>query len=161
MSKTQFAYLAGGCFWCTEAMFRSLKGVTNVTSGYVQGAETVKIEFDPKVISYPVLLDIFFHVHDPTSLNRQGNDVGLEYRSAIFYVEKKQRQMAEAAKQQLTDSKDFVSPLVTEIVPLEKFSFAEDYHQDYFEKNPANLYCQLVISPKLKHLRDKYSAKLK
>lgn len=177
-NEIQSAYLAGGCFWCTEAVFKMLKGVTNVTPGYAGGtsatptyeevstgttgyAETLKIDFNSEIITYGEILDIFWHTHDPTTLNQQGNDVGTQYRSAIFFVDESQQQIATQKLEMLTSSHEFRGKIVTEIIPLDKFYRAEDYHMDYYAKNPDKMYCQLVISPKLQHLRERYSTKLK
>lgn len=166
------AVFAGGCFWCTEAIFQGLKGVTSVLPGYSGGtvanptyeqicdgntghAEATQIEFDPNVISYEVLLEVFFATHDPTTMNRQGNDVGPQYRSVIFYTSPEQKQAAEKSIQMA--QKDFDRPIVTQIQPLDKFYVAENYHQNYFKNNPGNPYCQVVINPKLKKLREKFS----
>jgi peptide-methionine (S)-S-oxide reductase len=173
----QTATLAGGCYWCFEAFYQRLKGIISVTSGYSGGhtdnptaekvyagdtghAECVQIVFDPKIISYRDLIEIFYVMHDPTTLNRQGNDVGDEYRSAIFYHDSAQNEIAE----QMT--KDFAptlwhDPIVTQIVPFEKFWPADETMQDYYNRNPDNGYCQVVISPKLAKLRAKYAARLK
>jgi peptide-methionine (S)-S-oxide reductase len=176
--KIQSAYLAGGCFWCTEAIFKMLKGVTNVTPGYAGGvaatptyeevstgktgyAETIKVDFDSEIITYGEILDIFWHTHDPTTVNQQGNDVGTQYRSAIFFADESQQQIATQKLEMLTASKEFKGKIVTEILPLDKFYRAEDYHKDYYFKNPDNTYCQLVISPKLRHLKERYSVRLK
>lgn len=141
----EIATLAGGCFWCMEAIFQRLKGVVSVVSGYSEGAESIKITFDPKIISYKTLLDVFFHLHDPTTLNRQGNDVGTQYRSAIFYHNEEQRKIAEVSKKKINGA-------VTEIVPFTKFYPAEDYHQDYYKKNSYAPYCQYIIDPKITKL---------
>jgi peptide-methionine (S)-S-oxide reductase len=172
--KLETAVLGGGCFWCTEASFNHVRGVVSVMPGYAGGtkgdpsyeevcsgktghAEVVKIEYDPKVITYEEIINIFFSVHDPTTLDRQGNDVGTQYRSIIMYSNKKQRNGAEKIKQELDAEKIFTKPIVTEIVPVEKFYPAEDYHRKYFEKNPDQAYCQAVIVPKLAKLRQKFS----
>jgi peptide-methionine (S)-S-oxide reductase len=178
-NEIQSAYLAGGCFWCTEAEFKMLKGVLNVTPGYAGGegdgppnydevstgksgyAETIKVDFDPDLITYGELLDIFWHVHDPTTPNQQGNDMGTQYRSIIFFADESQEQIALQKLEVLTKSGEYKGKIVTEIIPLDKFYRAEDYHKDYFEKNPQAAYCQLVISPKLEHLKERYSTKLK
>lgn len=157
------ATLAGGCFWCTEAIFKRLKGVTSVMPGYSGGtkdnptykdvtsgktghAEAIQVTFDPSVISYAQLLDVFFHLHDPTTLNQQGNDVGTQYRSAIFYHNEGQKKIAEKLKQ---------PNFTTEIIPFKNFFPAEDYHRDYYAKNSYAPYCQYVIDPKItKLLRD-------
>lgn len=164
MSK---AVLGGGCFWCIEAVFEKVDGVVSAVSGYAGGhledptykevssgrsghIEVVEILFDPQLITYEEILKLFFKAHDPTSLNRQGADVGTQYRSAILYTSEDQRIKAEQAVQEA--SKNYEDPIVTEIEPLEKFYKAEDYHQDYFRNNPQAAYCRFVISPKLKKL---------
>ena len=160
------ATLAGGCFWCLEAVYDQVKGVKDVVSGYTGGhvanptyervcsgktghAEAVQITFDPEQISYRELLEIFFSIHDPTTLNRQGADVGTQYRSAIFYHSDEQRQLAEQLVRELTEQKVFRDPIVTEIVPATTFYPAEDYHQEYFARNPYQPYCQFVVAPKV------------
>jgi methionine-S-sulfoxide reductase len=165
-AKLQNATFGSGCFWCTEAVFEQLKGVKSVVSGYSGGevprptyeevssgtsgyAEVVQITFDPAVISYADLLRVFWQTHDPTTLNRQGADVGPQYRSAIFYHSNEQRKIADQYKRQLDDSGEFKSPLVTEVTAYKNFYPAENYHQDYFELNPAQRYCALVIRPKV------------
>lgn len=166
------AVFAGGCFWCTEAVFTRLKGVTKVTSGYANGemanptygdvssgetgfAEAVELQFDPNIITYTKLLEVFWATHDPTSLNRQGMDVGTQYRSAIYYVNDEQKVKAEESKQKVEGS-------VTEIAPLKNFYTAEKYHQNYFEKNAnANPYCSIVIAPKIKRLLEKFNSEVK
>jgi peptide-methionine (S)-S-oxide reductase len=173
----EIATLAGGCFWCTEALFNQVRGVEKVVSGYSGGhvdnptydmmhvkptghAEAVHITFDPKVISYQEILEIFYATHDPTTLNRQGNDVGEEYRSAIFYHDDQQRQIAESVTNGF--AKDhWDDPIVTEIVPLTKFWSAEDYHQDFYQNNLNNGYCQIIINPKLQKFRAAFADKLK
>lgn len=167
---TETAVFASGCFWCTEAVFERVPGVKRVVSGYTGGhtanptykqicegdtghAEATRIEFDPAVVSYARLLEVFFESHDPTTLNRQGADEGTQYRSAIFYASDAQKAAAEAAK--LAAQKDFDDPIVTEIAPLGKFHEAEDYHQDYFKNNPNAGYCTFVIKPKVKKLQQK------
>ena len=174
----EVATLAGGCFWCLEAVFTELKGVENAVSGYSGGkvvnpsyddvctgttghAETVQIAYDPNVISFGELLDVFFTVHDPTTLNRQGSDVGTQYRSAVFYHDEKQKQIAESKIQQLDKAGIWDSPIVTEVTPFESFYAAEDYHQGYFGRNREEPYCQVVINPKLAKLRKLYLHKLK
>ena len=174
--RRETATLGGGCFWCLDAAYREIEGVNHVVSGYAGGerpnptyeqvstgrtghAEVVQVEFDPDVISYADVLDIFWAIHDPTTLNRQGADVGTQYRSVIFYANDDQRRAAEASRDAIQDA--WPRPVVTEIVPLEAFSPAEEYHQDYFAKNPDQGYCQLIINPKLKKLRDRYAARLK
>ena len=174
---TQSATLAGGCFWCTEAVFDDVIGVESVESGYIGGhkpnpsyrevcagdtghAEAVRIEFDPGVISYDDLLDIFFHTHDPTQLNRQGNDVGTQYRSAIFPHSPEQEAAARAAIERAQAEWD--RPIVTTIEPLGQWWPAEDYHQEYFEREGAsNPYCMAVVAPKLQKFRKSYAARLK
>ncbi len=155
-----------GCFWCTEAIFQSVKGVSSVVSGYMGGqvknpsykevctgktghAEVLQVSYDADVVSFYELLLIFFKTHDPTSLNRQGNDVGTQYRSAIFYHNDDQKQQAEAMIKRLTEENVYSKPVVTEITPASGFYRAEDYHQDYFNNNPHNPYCAVVIQPKL------------
>ena len=172
------ATLAGGCFWCLEAVFTRLRGVDRVESGYAGGhvenpsyravctgstghAEVVQVDFDPQQISYRDLLDVFFATHDPTTLNRQGHDVGTQYRSAIFYHNDAQKQEAERVISELTEQQVFDDPIVTEVAPLTKFYPAEDYHRDYYDRNPEQAYCQVVISPKVSKLRQKYAEKLK
>jgi peptide-methionine (S)-S-oxide reductase len=175
---TEVATLAGGCFWCLEAVFAELKGVEKVVSGYTGGkvanpsyhevcagrtghAEAVQITFDPAVISYKDVLEVFFQVHDPTTLNRQGSDVGTQYRSAIFYHNDEQKAFAEQMIKELNAAKVWKSPIVTEVKPFSAFYPAEDYHQDYFSQNSTQPYCQVVIAPKLAKLRKHYSHKLK
>jgi len=162
------ATLGGGCFWCTEAVFQRLKGVKSVVPGYAGGgksnptyeevcsgktghAQVIQITFDPEEISYEELLDVFWQTHDPTSLDRQGADVGSQYRSAIFYHNENQHKAAEKSKKELM--KKLSKPVVTEIVPFTKFYEAENYHHDYYNKNPVAPYCLFVIKPKLKKLK--------
>jgi peptide-methionine (S)-S-oxide reductase len=176
-SNENVATLGGGCFWCLEAVFEQLRGVTRVVSGYTGGkapdptyrqvcsgstghAEVIQVTFDPAVISYRELLEVFFAIHDPTTLNRQGADVGTQYRSAIFYHSPEQKQTAEAVIEELNAAKIWGAPFVTEVVPFEKFYPAEDYHQSYYRQNPQQGYCQIVISPKLAKLRQKFADKL-
>jgi peptide-methionine (S)-S-oxide reductase len=176
MSET--ATLAGGCFWCLEAVFRELRGVESVTSGYTGGrrpnptyeqvcsgatghAEVVQVVFDPSLISYRDLLNVFFTIHDPTTLDRQGNDVGTQYRSAIFTHNAEQESAAREAIAQLTKEGTWDDPIVTKIEPLTTFYPAEDYHAAYFELNAKQPYCQFVIAPKVAKARQKFSAKLK
>lgn len=171
------AYFAGGCFWCIEAAFKLVKGVTGVVSGYAGGktpnpmyeqvssgktghAETVRITYDAKEISYEGLLDVFFAVHDPTTLNRQGADVGSQYRSAVFYADDLQREIAEKYLSLLEKESALDAPVVTKIEPLGAFYEAESYHQDYFARNPDAAYCQAVIDPKLAKLRRKLASYL-
>lgn len=170
---TETAILAGGCFWCLEAVFQKIDGVQAVTSGYMGGqishpsyeqvcsgntghAEVVKIDFDPQRISYADLLDIFFTIHDPTTLNRQGNDIGSQYRSAIFYGDESQRLAAHAKRQEI--AADFANPIVTEIVPVSAFWPAETYHQNYFAQHAAQPYCAVVITPKVSKAREIFAA---
>ncbi len=173
----EVATFAGGCFWCMEAVFVPLRGVEKVVSGYTGGsvkdpsyrevcsgttghAEAVEITFDPAVITYDELLEIFFSLHDPTTKDRQGADVGTQYRSAVFYRSAGQKAAADAMIEKLGREGIFPAPIVTEVVPAETFYGAEDYHQRYFEQNPNQPYCQAVISPKVAKLRKKYAEKL-
>jgi peptide-methionine (S)-S-oxide reductase len=170
--------LGGGCFWCTEAVFSELNGVEKVESGYSGGAmsnptyekvstgttghaEVVQITFDPRVISFEEILRIFFTMHDPTTLNRQGADVGTQYRSVIFYHNNKQKAIAEKVIEKINRAKIWNAPIVTQIEPFKIFYQAEDYHNDYFKRNPEKPYCQLVIAPKIAKLRQHYREKLK
>jgi len=174
----ELATFGAGCFWCVEAVFLSLKGVISVQSGYSGGytenptykevctgntghAEVVQIEFDPEVISYAELLEAFWQVHDPTTLNRQGADVGTQYRSAVFYHSEEQRKEAEFYKKRLGDEKLWKDPIVTEIVPFKLFYRAEEYHQDYFANNPNQPYCSMVVAPKVQKFKKAFAAKLK
>jgi peptide-methionine (S)-S-oxide reductase len=176
--RVEVATLAGGCFWCLEAVYKELRGVERVVSGYIGGtganpsyqqvcsgttghAEAVQLTFDPQVVSYTDLLDIFFTIHDPTTLNRQGADVGTQYRSAIFYHTDEQRAVAEEVIARLTAEELWDAPIVTEVVPAGEFYPAEDYHQDYFERNPTQPYCRAVVAPKVAKFRGKYFARLK
>jgi len=178
MSQFDTATLAGGCFWCTEAIFNRLKGVISVVSGYAASqvenpsyqevctgrtgaAEAVQITYDPSIISYDTLLEIFWHTHEPTTLNRQGNDVGTQYRSAIFYSNDEQKQIALALKEALEKSGAYNKPIVTEIVPFTNFYPAEDYHRDYYDRNRSQGYCMFVIDPKVKKLLKEYKQVLK
>jgi len=177
-TTTEVATLAGGCFWCLEAAFEQLRGVTTVESGYTGGtvtdpdykqvctgetghAEVVQITFDPGEISYEQLLAVFFTIHDPTTLNRQGGDVGTQYRSAIYYHDEQQQQAATGFITELSDAGIWPDPIVTEIVPLTEFYAAENYHQEYYQRNSSQPYCQAVINPKLAKLRAKFADKLK
>jgi peptide-methionine (S)-S-oxide reductase len=172
------ATFAAGCFWCVEAVFQDVRGVESVGSGYVGGkkpdptyeevssgmtghAETLQITFDPKVVSYRDLLEIFWHTHDPTTPNRQGPDVGTQYRSAVFYHNEEQRKIAEEVKLAMDVEKVWPLPIVTEIVPFTVFYKAEDYHQNYFKDNPDQMYCRLTINPKVRKFRIAFRAKLK
>ena len=172
------ATFANGCFWCTEAIFARLNGVKSVIPGYSGGtvenpsyehvctgttghAEAAQIEFDSDIISFEKLLDVFWNTHDPTTLNRQGNDVGTQYRSAIFYHDEEQRQIAEKSKKEVGESRLYNDPIVTEIVPLMKFYPAEDYHKEYYDQNKNEPYCRFVISPKVEKLLKHYEKELK
>jgi len=174
----QIATLAGGCFWCLEAVYDQLEGVESVESGYSGGkvpnptyeqvssgrtghAETVRITFDPSVVSYREILEVFFDIHDPTTLNRQGADVGTQYRSAIFYHDDEQKQIAEQLIRDKTAAKVWHDPIVTEVVPYNAFYMAEDYHQEYFARNGHLPYCRIVIAPKVGKFRKLYVGKLK
>jgi peptide-methionine (S)-S-oxide reductase len=176
--KTETALLGGGCFWCLEAVFEQLKGVQKVESGYAGGttpnptykavcggntghAEVVRITFDPAQISYRKLLDVFFATHDPTTLNRQGNDVGTQYRSVIFALSPEQRATAESVIAELTAEKVFPNPIVTEVAPAAEFFKAEDYHQGYYRANPNQGYCQYVVAPKVAKTRKAFAEKIK
>ncbi|MEW5787962.1 MAG: peptide-methionine (S)-S-oxide reductase MsrA [Pseudomonadota bacterium] len=172
------ATLAGGCFWCIESAYNRLEGVTEALSGYMGGqldnpdyraicggdtghAEVVQVHFDPDVIAYRDILEIFFTLHDPTTLNRQGNDVGTQYRSAIFWHDAAQKAEAQALLAQLADDRVFPAPIVTELAPAATFWPAETYHQRYFDRNPYQPYCQHVVAPKLAKFRQKFAARLK
>ncbi len=177
-SATEKATFAGGCFWCLEAIFQDVEGVKNVASGYSGGhvpnpgyeqvctgttghAEAIQITYNPAQISYDELLEIFFQTHDPTTLNRQGNDEGTQYRSAIFYHNPQQKKLAEEMIAKLNASGSFENTIVTQVAPLEKFYPAEGYHQDYYKLNPNQPYCRLVIHPKLKKFKSRFKEKLK
>jgi len=174
----EVATLAGGCFWCIEAVFREVEGVENVVSGYTGGAtvnptyqqvctgktghaEAVQVSFNPGRISYREILEIFFSVHDPTTLNRQGADVGTQYRSAIFYHNEQQRAVAEKLIGELNKAHLWKKPIVTQIAPLDTFYPAEDYHREYFSRHPEQAYCQMVISPKVSKFRKHWTKQLK
>ncbi len=174
----QTAIFAGGCFWCTEAFFTDLKGVEKVTSGYIGGttanptyrevcsgytghAEAIKIDYNPQEVGYEDLLEVFFATHDPTTLNRQGADVGTQYRSEVFYTTPQQKEIAEKYIKFLTDEKAFDKKIVTKVTAATTFYPAEDYHQDYYANNPQQPYCSVVISPKLEKLRKNFKDKLK
>ncbi len=178
MAQFETATLATGCFWCTEAIFSRLKGVQSVVSGYAASkvpnpsyqavcsgrtgaAEAVQITFDPSVITYDKLLEIFWHVHDPTTLNRQGNDVGTQYRSGIYYHNDEQKRIALASKEEIDKSGTYRNPVVTEILPFTNFYPAEDYHQEYYDRNPYQPYCMVVIDPKVRKLLKEYRDDLK
>lgn len=174
----EIAILAGGCFWCLEAVFDDLDGVEDVVSGYIGGhipdpgyqqicngdtghAEAVRLVFDPEVISYREILEVFFAIHDPTTMNRQGNDVGTQYRSAIFFNSAEQKAAAEALLRDLESERVFGAPIVTELAPAGTFYPAEDYHQKYFRNNAYQPYCQFVVAPKLAKFRVKFAARRK
>ncbi|MBI3291112.1 peptide-methionine (S)-S-oxide reductase MsrA [Candidatus Falkowbacteria bacterium] len=176
--KTQTIIFGGGCFWCTEATFQKLKGVISAVPGYAGGeapnpsyehvcsgntghAEVIKIEFNPDEISFKNLLEVFFAVHDPTTLNKQGSDVGAQYRSIILYTSEDQKKQAEEFIKKLSEEGIYQNKIVTELKPLDKFYEAESYHHNYYEKNPDQAYCQAVINPKLKKLKEKYARLLK
>ncbi len=178
MTAHETATLAGGCFWCLEAAFQELKGVERVESGYAGGtapnpsyeqvclgitghAEVVQVTFDPSVISYRDLLEVFFTIHDPTTLNRQGPDHGTQYRSAIFYHSPEQRAAAEGVIAALAAEKVWGDPIVTQLAPLAAFYPAEEYHRDYYRRNPGQGYCQIVIAPKVAKVRKAYFERLK
>lgn len=178
MPKLELATLAGGCFWCMEAVFRRLKGVESVTAGYAGGwkepptyeevcsgmtghAQSVQLTFDPQKISYETLLTVFFHLHDPTTLNRQGNDVGAQYRSVIFFHNDEQKAAAIAVRDDTARQKIYPDPIVTEILPYTNFFSAEKYHQEYYEKNRNQPYCRAVIDPKIKKLLKEFSKEVK
>lgn len=178
MTKTQQATLAGGCFWCLESAFNSLQGVESAFSGYAGGetidpsyaqvcagttghAEVVRINYDPEQISYQDLLEVFFALHDPTQLNRQGNDIGSQYRSGIFYHNEAQKQAAEQIINEINEQQIWPDPVVTEVIAISNYSQAEDYHQNYFTNNPANQYCNMVVSPKLAKFKKTFASKLK
>jgi len=176
--KLETAILGGGCFWCTEAVYKELKGVVDVKPGYSGGhvknpsyrevctgntghAEVVQITFDPSVVSFSDILEVFFKTHDPTTLNRQGNDVGTQYRSVIFYHNEKQKEIAEKVIQLFEKEKIYDKPIVTQVEPFKAFYEAEDYHHDYYERNKNQPYCQFVITPKLDKFEKIFKDKLK
>jgi peptide-methionine (S)-S-oxide reductase len=178
VNRRENATLAGGCFWCLEAVFLDLRGVEHVASGYAGGdarrptydqvcsgttghAEVVSVRFDPDVLSYRDLLDVFFTIHDPTTLNRQGNDAGTQYRSAIFYHTPEQQATAQAVIAELEGAGVWDDAIVTQVAPLEEFFPAEEYHRDYFRRNPGQAYCRAIIAPKVAKARSKFLAKLK
>jgi peptide-methionine (S)-S-oxide reductase len=177
-AQTETIVLGGGCFWCTEAVFDRVRGVVDVESGYSNGqvmhpsyeqvctgrtghTEVVKVEFDPAQISLRQILEIFFVVHDPTTLNRQGNDVGTQYRSGIYYTIDAQKKVAEDVIREITESKTYRSPIVTEVKALDNYSTAEAYHQDYFLNNPNQGYCSFVVGPKVEKFQKTFAAHLK
>ncbi len=176
--KMEIATFGNGCFWCTEAVFQQLKGVSKVESGYSGGqvenpsykavctgttghAEVLQITYDPAVISFKELLEVFWETHDPTTLNRQGNDVGTQYRSVVFYHSDEQRKLAEEYKKRLDESGAFNDPIVTEITAFDKFYVAEDYHQNYYNLNGSQPYCNFVIRPKVEKFKKAFADKLK
>ncbi len=178
MTKERTAIFGGGCFWCMEAVFQRLNGVERIESGYMGGhvenptyrqvcggdtghVEVVRVTFNPDEISYRELLDVFFAVHDPTTLNRQGNDVGEQYRSVIFYADEEHRRIAEQTIAELTAAKAFSDPIVTALEPASQFYVAEDYHQNYYNQNSRQPYCMFVISPKLAKFEGKFGAKMR
>jgi peptide-methionine (S)-S-oxide reductase len=177
-SANEVATLAGGCFWCIEVIYDELIGVSDVVSGYMGGktanptyrdvcsgstghAEVIQVTFDPKVVSYREILDVFFTVHDPTTLNRQGNDVGTQYRSAVFYHSEEQRRIATETIAKFNREKIWDRPIVTEVTAAQTFYTAEDYHQQYYVNNPGQGYCQIIIAPKVAKFRQKFLSKLK
>ncbi len=176
--EQELATFAAGCFWCVEAPFLQIKGVDKVESGYMGGtlphptyeqvctgetghAEVCQITYDPKQISYTELLEVFWTIHDPTQLNRQGQDIGTQYRSAIFYHDENQRLLAQTYKDKLTQAKAYDAPIVTEITPASIFYKAEDYHQNYYNENPNQPFCQLVVRPKVEKVKKVFKDKLK
>jgi peptide-methionine (S)-S-oxide reductase len=177
-AQTEVATLAGGCFWCLEAVYQEMEGVRAVESGYMGGhlanptyeavcgggtghAEAVQVTFDPEATTYRDILKVFFAIHDPTTLNRQGNDVGTQYRSVIFYHDDRQRATAEEVIRELNAEQIWPSPIVTEVQPASTFYKAEDYHQEYFRNNPRQPYCSYVVAPKVQKFRQKFAAKLR
>jgi peptide-methionine (S)-S-oxide reductase len=176
--KNDTAVFANGCFWCTEAVFKMLKGVISVAPGYTGGetenptyeevssgntghAEAIKIEYDPSVVSYDDLLNVFFNTHNPTTLNRQGNDIGTQYRSAIFYSSEDEKKKAEELIKELNEAKAYPDPVVTEVLLLQKFYEAEDYHHNYYEHNKDKPYCEIVIAPKIEKMQKRFAELLK
>jgi peptide-methionine (S)-S-oxide reductase len=175
---TESIVLGGGCFWCTEAVFDKVRGVVDVESGYSNGQtikpsyeqvctgrtghnEVVKVTFDPGQITLREIFEIFFVIHDPTTLNRQGNDAGTQYRSGIYYTDDAQKQVADGVIREMTESKTYSSPIVTEVKPLDNYSTAEAYHQDYFLNNPNQGYCAFVVGPKVEKFRKTFAARVK
>jgi peptide-methionine (S)-S-oxide reductase len=178
MPNQETAYLGGGCFWCLEAVFDRLEGVTSVESGYMGGhvenptyrqvcsgntghVEIVRVNFDADKLSFRDLLEVFFSIHDPTTLNRQGNDIGTQYRSVIFYTSEEQRRTAEQIISELNAERHWPNPIVTTVEPATKFFVAEDYHQEYYENNSSQPYCQFVVAPKVKKFQQKFAEKMK
>jgi peptide-methionine (S)-S-oxide reductase len=177
-SSSGVATLAGGCFWCIEAIFLEVEGVSAVISGYTGGttanptyeevcagdtghAEAVQVTFNPARLSYRAILEVFFSVHDPTTLNRQGPDSGTQYRSAIFYHDERQRAIANSLIRDLNESHVWTEPIATDVIPLDRFYPAEDYHHEYFSQHPEQAYCQMVVSPKLNKFRKQWARRLK
>jgi peptide-methionine (S)-S-oxide reductase len=177
-SRTEVATLGGGCFWCLEAVYQELRGVEKVESGYSGGdvpnptyrqvcsettghAEVVQVTFDPDEVSYKDILEVYFTIHDPTTLNRQGADVGTQYRSVIFYHTEEQKRTAEEVISEIEEEGIWNSPIVTEVVPLDEFYVAEDYHQNYFRNNGFQPYCQVIIAPKVAKFRKQHLERLK
>ncbi len=173
MKNNETAVLGGGCFWCTEAIYKRVKGVEKVEPGYAGGhadspsykmictgttghVEVIRVTYDPKIVSYSDLLEIFWHMHNPTTLNRQGNDIGTQYRSIILYQNEEQKEIAESSLKDADASGIFKKPIVTEVEALDIFFSAEDYHFDYFANNPNQPYCQAVIAPKVQHFLERY-----
>jgi|SRR5579864_668976 len=178
MANEEIAVLGGGCFWCLEAVFDRLDGVKSVESGYMGGridnptyqqvcsgntghVEIVRVTFDPRALSYRELLEVFFTIHDPTTLNRQGNDVGTQYRSVIFFTSEEQRKTAQEVITELNAARHWPDPIVTTLEPAQKFFEAEDYHQEYYANNPNQPYCQFVVGPKVKKFQQKFAEKMK
>jgi len=177
-NNTETATLANGCFWCSEAIFKRLKGVESVLPGYAGGtvknpsydevcmentghAESIQVKFDPRIISFEKILNIFWHTHNPTTLNRQGNDIGTQYRSAIFFHDEKQKAIAEKSKKDLEQAGLYKDPIVTEITPFKNFYIAEDYHKNYYDKHQEVPYCNFVIDPKIHKLLKQYRNDMK
>lgn len=177
-TKREVATLAGGCFWCLEAVFDDMRGVESVESGYMGGtvdnptyeavcdgdtghAEVVQLKFDPEVVSFPEILQVFFVIHDPTTKDRQGNDAGTQYRSAIFYHTPEQKAAAERVMNEIASAQIYRDPIVTELAPVSKFYIAENYHQEYFVRNPRQPYCQAVVAPKVAKFRKHFTERLK
>ena len=178
MENLQTVVLGGGCFWCLEAVFDRMEGVTSVESGYMGGhvdnptyrqvcngdtghVEVIRVTFDPAKTSFKEILDVFFTIHDPTTLNRQGNDMGTQYRSAIFYSSEDQYREAKKKIDELTSARTWPNPIVTSLEPASKFFVAEDYHQEYFANNGSQPYCQMVVAPKVKKFQQKFAPKMK
>ena len=176
--EREVATLGGGCFWCLEAVYEELRGVESSVSGYAGGdvadptyeqvcagvtghAEVVQLTFDPREVSFRELLEVFFTIHDPTTLNRQGGDIGTQYRSVIFHHSPGQKETAEEVMRELSEARVWDAPIVTELAPLERFYPAEDYHQGYFRRNPAQPYCRVVVAPKVSKFRQKFIEKLR